>query len=186
MIQTSNPAVFPISLQEAKAWLKVTDTNSDAEILGLIQAGTKRCEDHCNRPFIQREFTEYYDCFPCTIRPQMVSFRSLTSISYVDTDGIDQSFTDTQIDSGSKFQKARIKPAYNYTWPSTRSVLNAVTVVYQAGYGTSWNDVPETVRMAILYLVSHYFTNRAVVGMNMEELPETVTMLLSGEKVWSV
>lgn len=185
MIQSSNPAVYPVSLQEAKAWLKVTDTNSDAEILRLIQTATKRCEDLSNRPFIQREFTEYFDEFPCEIRLQMVPFQSLTSITYVDTDGNSQTFTDTQIDSGSDFLKARIKPAYNYTWPSIRSVLNAITVVYEAGYGESWNDVPQTARDAILYLVSHYFTNRSVVGEEVAEIPETTRALLEGVKVHS-
>lgn len=185
MIQSSNPAVFPVTLQEAKAWLKVTDTNSDAEILGFIQTATRRCERLCKRPFIQREFTEYFDEFPCVIRPQNVKFQSLTSITYIDTDGNSQTFSNTQVDNGSDFLKARIEPAYNYTWPSTRSQLNAVTVVYEAGYGESWNDVPETIRSGILYLVSHYFTNRSVVGEEMAEIPETVRHLLEGEKVYS-
>ena len=173
---------MPVTLQETKAWLKVDDTNSDAEIAGLIQSATLRAEAYCNRPFIQREYTEYFDRFPTVIEPCAVTFQSLTSISYVDGDGNSQSFTDTQVDGGYKFTKTRIKPAYGYSWPSTRDQYKAVTVVYQAGYGDDWNDVPSNVRLAILYLVSHYFTNRQIAGED-SELPETVKALLSDEVV---
>ena len=183
MIQTSNPAALPVTLQQAKAWLKVDDNNSDAEIGGFIQAATIRAEEYCGRPFIQREYTEYFDNFPSMIEPKAVTFQSLTSINYTDTDGANQSFTDTQIGAGSKFKKARIKPAYGFEWPTTRTELDAVTVVYQAGYGADWNDVPETVRQAILYLVGHYFTNRMIVGDKIDEIPETAKCLLSDERV---
>ena len=183
MIQTSSPSVLPVTLQQAKAWLKVDDSNSDAEIAGLIQAAILRAEAFCNRPFVNREYTEYFDCFPSVIEPKAVRFQSLTSIGYVDTDGNSQTFTDTQVDSGSLYQRARIKPAYNFSWPSTRSVLSAVTVIYQAGYGDDWNDVPENVRIGILYLVSHYFFNRGIVGENLSEIPETCKALLGDERV---
>tara|TARA_R110000787_G_scaffold285016_2_gene399580 strand:- start:7523 stop:8086 length:564 start_codon:yes stop_codon:yes gene_type:complete len=184
MIQTSSPTSFPVSIQQAKTWLKIDDNNSDAEIAGLIQAATLRAEAYCGRPFIQREYTEYFDKFPIVIEPEVVTFQSLTSLSYTDGDGANQTFTDTQIGEGSKFKKARIEPAYNFDWPSTRDdSLDAVKIVYQAGYGANWNYVPETVKQAILYFVGHYFINRMVVGDNLSEIPETAKVLLADERV---
>jgi uncharacterized phiE125 gp8 family phage protein len=172
--------MMPVTIQQAKSWLKVDDDNSDAEILGLIQAATLRAESICQRPFIQREYTENYDSFPTKIKLDKVKVKSITSVNYSDGDDADQIFTDYDLSLGDKYKQAILEA--NSSWPATYDKMNAVSVVYQAGYGLSWNDVPETVRIGILFLVSHYFTNRGIVGDD-KMLPETVYQLLNDEMI---
>lgn len=182
IMQTSTPLYYPVLLQDVKDYLKVTNEDTDAEITGLIASATKSAETFCNRPFIQREFTETFDYFPACIRPEKCPIISVTSIEYVDQDAQTQNYTTYQLDKGSKFIQGRIIPNNDSYWPSTKSVLNAVTLKYEAGYGADWNTVPEDVKMAIRYLVSLYFNKRTPISEH-GEMDKTVTHLLMGERI---
>ena len=48
-------------------------------------------------------------------------------------------------------------------WPTPGRVANGIEVELTAGFGASPNDVPETLRWAVLMLVGHWFENRAAV-----------------------
>ncbi|MBL4802636.1 MAG: phage head-tail connector protein [Emcibacter sp.] len=184
MTQLAAPTSLPVTLQQVKAWLRLDDNESDAEILSLMFAATTRAEEITRRPFINRQYVDKLDCFPSIICPSEVFLRSVDSIEYVDSDGADQTLVPDQylVDLGGKFKQGRIVPAYGLSWPSTRRQLSAVAITYTAGYGPDWNAVPEHVRIAICYLVGHYFHNREIVGTG-GDIPETAMALLSSEKV---
>ena len=44
---------------------------------------------------------------------------------------------------------ARISLAQGHSWPATRWHDEAITIDFVAGFGDSWNDVPEPIRAAI-------------------------------------
>lgn len=81
----------------------------------------------------------------------------MTSVAYVDTAGNTQTLTantDYTVDIYSR--PARIVPAYTRTWPATRGHINDVTVTYVAGYGASFENVPQEIRQALTMLVVHW------------------------------
>ena len=184
MTQLTAPTSLPVTLQQVKEWLRIDDSGSDAEILSLMHAATTRAEEITRRPFINRQYIDKLDCFSGIIKPAEVYLRSVDSIEYVDTDGANQTLATDQyfVDLGGKFIQGRIVPAYGLSWPSTRRQPSAVTITYTAGYGADWNAVPEMVRIAICYLVGHYYDQRDIVGKG-GEVPETAMALLSSEKV---
>lgn len=185
--QTSNPSSYPIGLQQVKEWIRVDNSTSDAELSGLIQAATNRAETIMNRPIIQREYTLKLDSLPSEICLPMVKAQSVTSINYIDTDGVSQTLATNQyrVDLGGEYKQGRIVPAYGISWPSVRDIVETVTVVYQAGYGADWNSVPADIQQAIAYLVSHYYDMRDIIGEN-KTIPETAVDILMGHRVYSV
>jgi uncharacterized phiE125 gp8 family phage protein len=46
------------------------------------------------------------------------------------------------------------------TWPAPGRRYNGIRIDYQAGYGASWNDVPEALRQGMLHLVAHLYEGR--------------------------
>lgn len=53
-------------------------------------------------------------------------------------------------------------PAVDVTWPTTQDRINAVTVVYTAGYGASAASVPKTIKHWIKLAVSDLYDNRGL------------------------
>ena len=51
--------------------------------------------------------------------------------------------------------KARIRHVTG--WPSADYVTEAVMVTFRCGYGDSWNDVPESIRTAIIAKVQELY-----------------------------
>jgi len=185
--QTTDPASLPITLQQVKAWTRIDDNASDAELAGLMQAATKRAEVIMDRPIIQREYTLTLDDLPTAISLPGTPAQSVTSITYIDTDGTLQTLASNQyqVDLGGEYKHGRIVPAYGITWPAVRKIPETITVVYQAGYGPDWNSVPADIQQAIAYMVGHYYDMRDIVGEN-KTVPETAIDILMGHRVYTV
>ena len=148
----TTPAVTePLSLADAKEHLKVDTVDDDALITAQIVAARKWIEQYCNRSLPQQTLTAYFDTVPpsgilCLPQSPCISG---TSINYVDTDG------NTQVWSSSKYYvdtftvPARIMVAYGESWPSTRSQMNAVNVVYEAGQTTVDEDIVHALKLMV-------------------------------------
>jgi len=185
--QISDPASFPITLQQVKEWTRVKVNTSDAELSGLIQAATGSAESIMNRPIINRSYTQTMDFLPSIIQLQEVKVQSVTSITYLDTDGIQQTLAADQyrIDFGSLYKRASIEPAHSITWPNVRNVSGSVIITYVAGFGEDLNDVPADVQQAIAYLVGHYYDTRDIVGEN-KMIPETSNDILLRHRAYAL
>jgi hypothetical protein len=74
----------------------------------------------------------------------------------------------TDIPAGPTAGPARLTPIYGGSWPQTQDVINAFTVRFTAGYGTTAASVPYDVKAAIKLLIGHLYENReaVIVGSN--------------------
>lgn len=184
--QISDPASFPITLQQVKEWTRVDANTSDAELSGLIQAATLSAESIMNRPIINRSYTQTMDFLPSVIVLQEVKVQSVTTITYLDTDGVQQTLAADQyrIDFGSIYKRSSIEPAHSITWPNVRNVSGSVIITYVAGFGEDANDAPADIQQAIAYLVGHYYDTRDIVGEN-KMIPETAIDILLRHKAYA-
>lgn len=109
---------------------------------------------------------------------------SLTSITYVDTNGATQTLDATKYQADLATEPARILPVYGSYWPVVRPQLNAVTATYVAGYG-AYTAVPDAIKHAMRILVSHWYENRepVIIGSRMDVLPQTVEFLLGPYRI---
>ena len=85
--------------------------------------------------------------------------QSVTSITYVDTDGDSTTWSSSEYQVDTTSQPARIIPAYGYSYPSTRTQLNAVTVRIVVGYGDE-TTVPEAIKQWMRHRVHALYDNR--------------------------
>ena len=159
--RTGAPASEPVTLAEAKLHLAVTHTDHDALISSLITAAREQAEHRAQRSLIDQQWTLSLDAFPPEIELLMGRVTSVTSIQYVDPDGVTQSLpgAGAYLDNRSDYAQWLV-PAYGTDWPVTRDEVNAVTVVYRAGEASAAN-VPAGVKQWILLLVEQWYDNRA-------------------------
>lgn len=103
------------------------------------------------------------------------TIQSVTSISYVDTDGNTQVLNPSQYLVDLKSEPGRITPVFGLIWPVTRYQMNAVTVRYVAGYGNA-AAVPDGIKNWMLMRIATLWENRQEVVIDtritMVELPE--------------
>jgi len=182
-VVSTAPSVEPITLEEAKIQCRIESTYDDDEITGIIIAARNQAELYLNRAIITQTIDAYYDSFPSCF--EMPPLQTVSSITYLDSDGNSQTLESSQYTVDSKSIPARITRAYGVTWPSTYSQTNAVTIQFVAGYGLAVS-VPECIKQWIKLQVSHYFDNRnpVVIGSSVAEVPrDYVNGLLDSERV---
>lgn len=183
LTRTTDAATEPVTLKEAKLHLRVDWPQEDDLINRLIGAARRRVEEWEWRSHITQTWKAEADDFDCisdgdgTIwlpRPNLIS---VTSVKYYDNTDTQQTLTastDYEVDASSR--PGRIALPENKSWPDVDERVNAVEIIYTAGYGAA-SDVPEETKAAILLLVEHWYRNRGVMGPSME-MPMGVKSLL--------
>lgn len=184
----TGPAAEPITLAQAKAQLRVEVTDDDVLIEGLIAAVRQGVEER-GYALITQTWDLHLDRFPSIIRIPRAPVQSISSITYVDTDGETQELAAALYTADLTCTPARIVPAYGESWPSTRRVPQAVTVRFVAGYGDGGatpdgagatpDPVPERIRQAMkVDLAGLYYVRSPLVAGAVTPLP-TVDRLLT-------
>lgn len=210
-LRTLEPSTEPITLAEAKAQCSVDTSDFDDLLNALIVGSRSWVENYLRRSLITQTWHAYFDEFPANDRAFNVGpersaetyngYRrgtiylpfppliSVTSLKYVAIDGTLTTLvanTDYQVETTTGAE-ARIIPAYNASWPATRLQMEAVQVIYTAGYGAA-SDVPQPIKQAMLLLIAAWFKNREATADEFEALkkkvPFAVECLLDSYKVW--
>ena len=168
----------PVSLDEAKKALQIGFIEDDQYITALLLAATEWSEKFQNRTFVSRTRTLVMDNFQSVIRPPYPPLVSVTSIVYVDTAGSDQTLAAAAYRVDATSEPGRITEAYGYSWPAVRSVTNAVTITYIAGYGNA-SKVPDDVKAAITLLAKHWYeAGESIQDAASSNIPSSVKSLL--------
>jgi uncharacterized phiE125 gp8 family phage protein len=166
------PATEPLSLDDAKLHLQVDGDAENVTIDALVYAAREWLENFTGRALIQQTWDLKLDSFAdCdyfregAIWLPKPPVTAVSSVTYVDTAGVSQTWSSseyqTDLPSGPHARRARIQPAYGYTWPTTRDQPNAVTIRFVAGYGTTAESVPSLLVTAMKLLIGQWFQHRA-------------------------
>lgn len=152
--QSTAPTAEPVSLDEAKAHLRIEHDAEDSFIGSLLAAAREEVETYLNRQLMTATWDLYLDYFPCgrvLLLPKN-PVQSVTSITYTDTAGNAQTFSSASYSSDVYSEPARIVLKDTYSWPSVLSVPNVVKVRFVAGY-TSALLVPGKIKAALLLML---------------------------------
>lgn len=183
---TAEPANEPVTLAEAKAQCRVDGTADDTALNGFIAAGRSYVESYLGTPIITRTVTVKCDSFADFARFPVVPLQSVSSISYIDTAGTNQTLQTSIYETRSDGLTASLALKANQTWP-TIQIGSRITVEAIVGADTA----PEAVKHAILLLISQWFDERsslsamsrpAAAGGDIPELPHAVTALLANHR----
>ena len=168
----SPPALEPVSLDEAKAHLRLTGTEDDDYVAALIVAARLHVETSTRRVLIDQTWRIYRDDWP---RDGLVELpvgpvRSVAEIVVYDADGEPTTLSSTAWALDAASQPARLKLLG--TGPTPGRPLNGIEIDVVAGYGASGLAVPQPLRLAIMMLVARWFENRE--GASFGVVPSTL------------
>lgn len=165
---TVAPTIEPLTTAEVKLHLRVDHSEEDALIDRLIETARQQCEDISRRAFITRTLTANLDCWPAyKFELPYPPLLSVTSIKYTDIGGTQNTFLASNYIVDTHSEPGRVGLKWLVFWPTAiLQEINAIEIVYTAGYGPAATDVPGRYKAAILLLVAHLYENReaAVVG----------------------
>ncbi|MCP4550792.1 MAG: hypothetical protein GY834_01860 [Bacteroidetes bacterium] len=159
------PEDFPVSLEEAKHWLRMDMdiTRHDPLITSLIVTATDFAIKATNRIYITTDFYGFYDCFKVSTVDSL-SFISikrapLVSISAVEIaiDGTYTAFTDYFEKKTSGFTRLIFPNGWTGA-DSYTTIGYPLRVTFSAGYGTA-EDVPEGIKTGIKQHVAFLYEN---------------------------
>jgi uncharacterized phiE125 gp8 family phage protein len=185
LVLITAPTVEPVSLAEAKAHLRVDIDDDDTLIGGLITTARTHLEGIA-RPklaMISQTWEYIADTWPegNTFELRPYPLQSITSIKYVDEDGVETTYSSVNYLVDTYSQPGRVRLKSDASWPSaTLREMNGLAIRFVAGYGAAGSAVPVQLRQAILLLVGHWYENREPVlttGMMAAPLPLTVDAL---------
>lgn len=188
-VLVTSPAIKPVTLTEAKAWLDIGYTDKDTVITGLIGAATAHLDGWTGilgRCLCEQTWRQDFDDFRSCLRLPLFPVISITSVKYTDTNGAEQTIASENYTLKNDDLGAYVEFTSSYSFPSLNTESAAVRVTYLAGYadiaGTpKTSSVPDDIKNAIALLVRHWFDNpgAVVVGVTAQQLPQGVDALLA-------
>ena len=160
MVESLSPGETPVSLNEARGWLRLGTTIDDAVIAGLVRAATNICEAFIGQWLMVRMGEEVgplpADRILLGARPVV----AVDSVILLSPDGSEQPLGEQ---------------AYRVTIARDGSACVAVAVadsadavgariIYRAGMAEGANGVPEAIRQGIIRMTQHLHDARDGAG----------------------
>lgn len=189
------PTEEPVSLDEAKAQLRVDGADEDNFITSLIKVAREYCEGFQNRAYVTQTWDLWLDTWPDKefIKIPLSPLQLVASVKYYDTENTEHTMDTADYFVDDKNEPGRVVLAYNKSWPSTtlrpaNGVVIRFTVGYPAGGGEPPDlsaNIPKKVKQAMLLLVGHWYENReaALMGKISHEIGLSVHALLWQDRV---
>ena len=176
--QVTAPTTEPISLQEAKDYLRVDSNVEDTLITALIKAARSKVENDTWRKMITQTLLLSMD------KNEVKKFIGITGspiqtinyVKYFDINVVQQTLS-----TGSYQPNLLNEPAIIEItdMPDMADRMNALQIEFVCGYGVA-ASVPEDLKLAMLLLIGHYYEHREAVTVgNMKDLPMAYDALIS-------
>jgi uncharacterized phiE125 gp8 family phage protein len=191
----------PLTVDYAKQHIRALGDTDDLLVQGFIDAATNYFEEMTGRQLVTATREVWLDAFPfvgasgkaARIELPNPPLLSVGSVSYIDGNGVLQSFDDggspvtnyftSSVPAGPYARRGFVEPIYGYTWPIARCQTGAVRIRYTCGYGSDAESVPAMVRHVLCSLVAHFDANRLPVSDKpLTAIPFGIQMALDGFK----
>ncbi|QNN24339.1 hypothetical protein HED60_19365 [Planctomycetales bacterium ZRK34] len=155
-IQTE-PTIEPVSLADMTPFARGYLDEHRSMMQGLIVSARKYVENYTRRSLINTVYDYTLESLSDEITLPRSPVVSVTSITYVDTNGNTQTLSSSLYTVDTAAKPGKIYKAYNATYPSIRSQHDAVTVRFTAGYGTTTSAIPEPLKLCIKMLAAQWY-----------------------------
>lgn len=175
------PAAEPVSLADAKAYLRIAYDGEDDLVASLVAAARSRVEEEAGLALIARTLRVTLDAWSPSIvrlRTMRLPVRpavSLVAVRVKDAEGIGETVTDRfNVEAG---RSARLIWASG-AFPRPGLPASGIEIDYVAGFGEAAEDVAEELRLAVTRLAAHAYQARdadTIAG----KLPEDVAGLIA-------
>jgi uncharacterized phiE125 gp8 family phage protein len=183
------PVVEPVSLADAKAYLRVEHDADDDVISGLISAARLQVEAQTRRALITQTWQLRRDSWPAEGRLTVLPapLREVVAARVYDAGGAPHAI-DLQAFTADTAAAPAVIGFVPWSLPAPGRSLAGIEVDIEAGYGDAADDVPPPLRHAIELLVAHWYENRGLiaVGQSVAVLPASVAALIAPYRVLSL
>jgi uncharacterized phiE125 gp8 family phage protein len=152
------PAAEPVSLAEAKTYLKLDTADDDALIQTLITAARARAEWHTGRAFVTQRWRHYRDDWPFgdVFEIPLPPLISVEELAVTDRAGVRTVLDAAAYRVDPVAEPGRIVVAAR---PGSIRSHDGIAIAFTAGYGEA-AAVPAPVKQAILAIVADLHTHR--------------------------
>lgn len=207
-VQTSAPAVEPITLDEAKAHLRLDTADDDLLIQSLILTSRLHIEVALGLALITQTWSCFFDRWPArsgaplepagadlTLRSSIARsaadfdavtlpispVRSIDAIRVYDEDGTFVSLPVAGFTTDFISRRPRVRRNAGTATPEPGRRLNGIEFAVTCGFGSTPADVPAPIRQALLLLVAHWYEHRdpGEIGTPEARIPSSVSALLA-------
>ena len=189
-----------VTLDTAKAHLRVTHTDHDALISDLIDAAQAFIDGPNGIGYVLSPSTWRLslDTWPgvglnaipwpvsgwatsqTPVRIPLTPVTAITSITYVDQSGTIQTLDPAKYVTDLDARPARIAPAYGQTWPLIRDQIGAIKITFTAGAAAPPSDLVAAMKL----LIGHWYENpNAAFSKDSVEMPLGVRALLAAYRL---
>ncbi len=159
LLITTPPAAEPVTLDQAKAHLRVGIDAEDDLIAALLLAARQRVEAELGLALLATGFRESFDAAPGVIALSRAPLIAVAAVAVAGTDGTYVTVPPAAYLARLGGRVAEVAP-YHRVWPVPIPPIEGVRVDYTAGYGPGPDDVPGALKQAILALVAYAFDHR--------------------------
>ncbi|MBI3275797.1 MAG: phage head-tail connector protein, partial [Methylocystis sp.] len=165
-ILLAGPLVEPVSLADAKAWLRLDTSDEDDLVAALIVSARMTLEAYTRRFFITQNWRIKLDAWPITLRERTpatlaIPFAPLQSVAAIRV--YDAANAAQVLDQATYLAPAapdRARVSFVTQPPTPARLSDGIEIDVVVGYGAPATDTPEPLRRAILMLVAHWHENR--------------------------
>jgi len=163
LLRTVEPSVEPVSVAEARGFLRISGTAEDELLAGLIRAARDDVERSTGMALIDQCWRLAVDTLPGN---DMLSLprcpvREILSVTAFGSEGEAELIDPGDLQADLASRPARLLFLKR---PVSTRVLNGLEVDFRAGFGEAGTDVPDLLRRAIIVLVAHWYEFRGSFG----------------------
>jgi uncharacterized phiE125 gp8 family phage protein len=169
------PAAEPVTLDQAKQFLRVDEADTDFDIeIGLQIAGARGHVEGVTSTLLIKQTVEIHaDDFDDLALFKVGPISSVDEVSYLDRNGIVQTVPAESYELVGAALERGLSPVSGGSWPRSASA-GAVTVRATVGYGDDGDAIPQAVRLAILLKLRALF----------EDGSADIDYLLVNDRIW--
>ena len=181
------PAVEPLSLADAKAFLRVEHDADDAIITSLVSAARNQVEALARCALITQTWRLVLDRWPESgrIAPRLTPLRAVNAARVFNAANEARSI-DPEVFVTDRVAGVIAAPGWSLP-PPGRSVAG-IELDIETGFGDAAGDVPPKLLQAIRMLVAHWYENRGLIaiGQTVAMMPASVNAMISSHRVLSL
>ena len=173
------PAIEPVSLADAKSWLREDGAEEDQLIQALTVAARMTLEAYTRRFFITQSWRLVFDCWPSSVASKatlcipFAPFQAATAIRVFEANDAPHTLVASNYRAPPSTEGGRI--VFAAAPPAPGRKTDGIEIDFNVGFGALASDVPQPLRHAILALAAHWREHRGDDGD--EALPKTVVQL---------
>lgn len=176
-ILLAGPAVEPVSLADAKTWLRIEGNAEDELISGLVTAGRLMLEAATRTLFVVQSWRIACDAWPedGLLNIPIAPFRSLDAFRTFDAANVPTNVPASAYELDSAPNAARIRLLAPL--PAPVRCLSGIALDVTVGFGPLATDVPEPLRQAIRMMVARLYENRG--DIESDPMPAAIASLIA-------